>query len=98
LEAKELDGHMSFQHYSTGLELEESYAGGCHLCSMIWQSFLKWEFKPNPTRLRDLQNMINVRVELGEKENSREQTPGFGFVLKAIGELSSSAEHDEIFG
>lgn len=30
-----------FEHYETGLQLEESYKEGCHLCTLIWQAIVE---------------------------------------------------------
>lgn len=51
-----------FPHYDSGLELEESYSQGCHLCKLIW-SCLTLDYTENETPdIRWLQDSGSIGV------------------------------------
>lgn len=70
LEARYEDVTEDFDHYKTGVELESSYLGGCHLCTLIWHSMVEREHdmlksaSHNPTDAPSKGLGITFRIEI----------------------------------
>jgi hypothetical protein len=72
---------MPFSHYDTGVELEQSYQRGCHLCTLIWQACLnpsgKAVFKMEKdvsNNLRELRGMRNLVITTCSPPTYRQAT------------------------